>query len=142
MRNRGSSHRLVDHTSELVIRLVAPGFTDLVVEAGRAFSTLVPAHLGGVQDPTVREIEVESRDPEGALVAWLNELVYLAEAERWVPTHVDASVEEGPSGVRLHVRARGRTLEHPFVLVKAATLHGLALRDTPEGVTAEVTLDI
>jgi SHS2 domain-containing protein len=40
------------------------------------------------------------------------------------------------------VRARGHALSEPFVLVKAATLHGAKVDDGPDGLVAEVTLDI
>lgn len=139
-----SGHGFLDHTSEIVVRLHAPSFADLVEEAGRAFADLVPDHLGGRASSDVRELTVEGRDAAAALVNWINELVFLAEVERWVPSELSARVEEKTSraGTVVHVRARGRVLERPFVLVKAATLHGVELRAHTGGIEAEVTLDV
>jgi SHS2 domain-containing protein len=142
--DRGSGHTWLDHTSEISVRLHAPSFPGLIAEGARAFSELVPEHLGSVEAPEWREFTLEGGDRAGSLVDWLNELVFQAEVERWVPAEL--SVREGPreagrDGI-VHVRARGRTLERPFVLVKAATLHGVQLRSTPRGLEAEVTLDI
>jgi SHS2 domain-containing protein len=141
---RPSGHAFLDHTSEIVVRLHAPSFPDLVEEAGRAFADLVPEHLGGQASPDVREFTLEGRDAAATLVNWMNELVFLAEVERWVPCEVSARRDENTAGpvTALKVRARGRVLERPFVLVKAATLHGVDLRSGPHGIEAEVTLDV
>jgi SHS2 domain-containing protein len=42
----------------------------------------------------------------------------------------------------LRVEAQGTEMAEAPSLVKAATMHDLQLRDTPDGVEAEVTLDI
>jgi len=139
-----SGHTWLDHTSEISVRLHAPSFPELLAEGARAFSELVPEHIGSADAPEWREFTLEGDDRAGTLVDWLNELVFQAEVERWVPSEL--SVREEPHGAGrdgiIHVRARGRTLERPFVLVKAATLHGAELRSTPRGLEAEVTLDI
>ncbi|MDZ7778859.1 MAG: archease [Gemmatimonadota bacterium] len=152
-----SGYAWVDHTSEATLRLRGPTFAALLEEAARAFVSLVPGHLGGdgpeadddddAASGAWRELTLEEGDAASVLVGWLNELVYLAEVERWVPTEValEAGVDEqedvmstGP----VRVRARGRTLEQPFVLVKAATLHGAKVRSRSGHLEAEVTLDI
>jgi SHS2 domain-containing protein len=132
-------HELADHTSEIVLRLHATTFRELIVEAARGFADLVPDRLLGAPEPAPRDVSVPSTDRAAALVGWLNELVYLAEVESWVPATVER-VDEGPEGLR--IRASGRRLADPFVLVKAATLHGAVLREGPEGFRAEVTLDV
>ena len=40
------------------------------------------------------------------------------------------------------MRARGLPLDEPLVLVKAATQNGLFVRYGPDGLEAEVTLDL
>ncbi|MEX2465531.1 MAG: archease [Gemmatimonadota bacterium] len=141
---RPSGHAFLDHTSEIVVRLHAPSFAELVEEAGRAFADLVPKHLGGQASPDVREFTLEGRDAAATLVNWMNELVFLADVERWVPCELSARVDENTAGpvTALGIRARGRVLERPFVLVKAATLHGVELRPGPDGIETEVTLDV
>lgn len=84
-------------------------------------------------------MEVSSSDRASLLVEWLNELVYLAETERWVAT--EFKVERADDRV-FRSRARGMTVDLVPGLVKAATLHDLRLQDVPGGVEAEVILDI
>ncbi|HUP52469.1 MAG TPA: archease [Longimicrobiales bacterium] len=132
-------HELVDHTSEVTMRLRAPTFPALVAEATRAFAELVPPHARGARSDGWRELRVGGLDREAALVAWLNEIVYLCEVDRWLPEEAEVSVENGG---QLRVRVRGVALVEPFVLVKAATLHGAEIRAANGGLEVEVTLDI
>lgn len=131
-------HEIVDHTSELTLRLHAPSMPALVAVSAEAFLELVPPErLGAAVDET-RVLTIRGADPVLLLVAWLNELVYLSEVELWLPTALVAKeVEKG-----LEVHARGRRLLEPFVLVKAATLHDATVTAGERGLEAEVTLDI
>jgi SHS2 domain-containing protein len=139
-----SGHVFLDHTSEIVVRLHAPSFAELLEEAGRAFADLVPEYIAGRASPDVREFTLEGRDAAATLVNWMNELVFLAEVERWIPSELSARIDDSTAGpcTALSIRARGRVLECPFVLVKAATLHGVELRSGSDGIEAEVTLDV
>jgi len=134
----GSGHELVDHTSEIVVRLWARDFPALLQEATRAFATLVPPSIERTPSTERRAPELDGPDRPAILVEWLNELVYLSEADLWLPDEVRA--EEWNGGWRVH--ARGDALSTPFVLVKAATLHGARVDEEPGGLVAEVTLDI
>lgn len=149
-----SGHELLDHTSEIVVRLHAPSFPELIAEAARAFTGLVPKDAELRDAPDVRELTLEGPDPAALLVDWMNELVFLGEAERWIPTEIsvleeadgatglDVTTDAGPATSVVRVRARGAILAQPFVFVKAATLHGVEVRRGPDGIEAEVTLDV
>jgi SHS2 domain-containing protein len=142
-----SGHVWLDHTSEVSVRLHAPSLPELIAEGARAFAELVPDHMEGMDAPEPRSFRLDAGDDTATLVGWLNDLVYLAEVERWIPTRVDATWEnterrlvgDGPRVIR--VAARGRTLDRPFVLVKAATFHGAGVLTDPRGLEAEITLD-
>ncbi len=134
-----AGHELIDHTSEVTIRLRAPTFAVLVSEATRAFGKLVPP---AIRSPTLaepREFRVKGPDRAAGLVEWLNEMVYLCEVEQWLP--VDAELLSMENG-ELHIRAPGIALSAPFVLVKAATLHRAIVRERASGLVGEVTLDV
>lgn len=134
-----ASHELVDHTSELTLRLRAPTFGALVSEATRAFAEFVPPAIQGPVPGDSREFRVKGPDRAAGLVEWLNEMVYLCEVEQWLP--VDAELLSMENG-ELHIGARGAALAAPFVLVKAATLHRAVVRESASGLEAEVTLDV
>jgi SHS2 domain-containing protein len=131
-------HEVVDHTSELTLRLRAPSLPSLVAVSAEAFLELVPPERLGAALEETRVVRITGDDPVVLLVGWLNELVYLSEVELWLPTSVD--VDESDDGLEVH--ARGRRLLEPFVLVKAATFHEARVTAGERGLEAEVTLDI
>lgn len=136
---RGAAHELLAHTAEVKLRVRAADFPALAGEAGRALAAL---ELGGdvpLATGAAREIVVRAGDQGALLVDWLNELIYLAETDRWVATEFAPQVG-GP--LELRMRARGATVDTAPSRVKAATHHGLDVRTTADGVEAEVVFDV
>ena len=132
-------HEWIDHTSEVTLRAYASSLPELIGEVTRAFLELVPEAIRDPERDVEHELEVEASDPAAMLVDWINELVFLAEGECWLPAGPEVEVEEGS---RLLVRCGEVPLSSPFVLVKAATLHNVRVQKTRGGIEAEVTLDI
>jgi protein archease len=134
-----SSHRFVDHTSEIGLQVRAGSFGELLAEAGRGLARLLLRGVPMAAAGEAREIEVSAHDREALLVDWLNELLFVAETRLWVP--LEFEVLEA-SDTRIRARARGITVEIPPSIVKAATFHGLEVRETADGFAAEVILDV
>ena len=132
-------HRWVDHTAEVQLQVGAESLAGLAAEAGRALGLFL---LRGAPSEPAREartIEVLSVDREALLVDWLNEILFLAEVERWVAVEFDILET---SSERLKASARGVPVEEPPALVKAATFHGLAVEERDGGFQAEVIFDV
>ena len=132
-------HRFLDHTSEITLHVGAADWPGLLAEAGRGLAELLLRGAAPVPDGEWRPLEVSSHDREALLVDWLNEILYVAETALWVPAEIEV---EDSSNTHLKARARGVTVEESPSLVKAATFHGLSVRDQPEGLDAEVILDV
>lgn len=129
-------YRWVDHTAEVEVLIEAPTEAAVFADALAAFAELVGDGNGAAAER--REIEVEADDREALLAEWLNELVFLADVEQFVPERVNNLVlEEG----RLHASVRGH-LGEPRPIVKAITRHGLELRRSEEGWLARVVFDV
>lgn len=136
---REAGFEVLDHTSEVTLRLRAPDLPGLVTQATAGFLSFVPEESRGEAGEREERFDVDAGDRAATVVEWINELVFHAEAESWLP--VEPTVEEmGGSGVR--VSARKLPLSKPFVLVKAATLHDAEIRDSEGSLEVEVTLDI
>jgi SHS2 domain-containing protein len=133
------SHRFVEHTSEVILELRAGSWPALLEEAARGFGELELRGRAAPAAATDRSITLAAADEPALLVDWLNEFVYLAERERWVATDAWVAAADGHA---VRATARGVTLDEPPALVKAATLHGLTIRRTDDGVTAAVVLDV
>jgi SHS2 domain-containing protein len=129
----------IEHPGEVRFRLRAASLGDLASMAGRALAELELGRLPGPARGPWRPLLVQGRDPEAVLVHWLNELIYLAEAERWVAAEfaVDAA-----SNTELRMRARGVAVDEAPSRVKAATFHGLRIAPVTDGVEAQIVLDV
>lgn len=129
-------YRWVDHTAELELRIEAPTQEELHADALAAFSELVGREETGA--PARHDLLVAAADPAHGLVEWLEELVFLAETEDFVPERV-AAIEIGDEELRATVEGhRGR----PAHLVKAVTYHGLEVEQRDDGWHARVVLDV
>jgi SHS2 domain-containing protein len=132
---------VLEHTSEVELRVRAPTWPDLLAEAGRALS----ARLWDGATPPLRgegvwrRIELHAADRAALLVDWLNELLYHAEAEWWVPVEF---VINAASDQELHAHVRGVPVEHAPAAVKAATLYDADVAVSPAGLEATVVLDV
>jgi SHS2 domain-containing protein len=132
-------HEFVDHVSELALRIEAPSWADLLAEAVRAVGAELTREGRPAGPGAARTIEVESVDREALLVDLINELIFLAEAERWAPAAADTV---DASDRRARMRCAGVALAGPPSRIKAATFHGLSVRADETGTTAEVILDV
>jgi SHS2 domain-containing protein len=129
-------YRWVEHTAELELEIDAPTQEALLADALDAFEELVGDDPEG--EPARHEVVVRGEDPAVRLVEWLEELVFLAETEDFVPERI-ASVEIRDGEVRAEVEGRrGR----PSHLVKAVTYHGLQAEERADGWHARVVLDV
>ena len=132
-------HRWADHTAEIQLQVGAESLGDLATEAGRALGLLLLRGRAGEPSGPSRELEVASADREALLVDWLNEILFVAETELWVP--VEFEIREA-SPTRLRATARGVEVEEPPSNVKAATFHGLRVEERDDGLHAEVIFDV
>lgn len=130
---------IVEHRGEVRLRLHAATPGGLAAVAGRALAELEVGQESPGGATEWRDLQVSGRDFEAVLVNWLNELIYLAEAERWVAVEfrVVAVTETG-----LAMRVRGVRVDTAPSAVKAATFHGLRVERAPGGVTADIVLDV
>jgi len=132
-------HQWLDHTSEVQLQVEAESLAGLAAEAGRALGLLLLHDVPARPEGPAREIQVESVDREALLVDWLNEILFLAEVERWVAVEFDILEI---SSVHLKASALGVPVEESPALVKAATFHGLAVEERAGGLQAEVIFDV
>lgn len=130
---------VIEHPGEVRLRLRAASFGALAAVAGRALAEL---ELRRAPEPALdewRDITVRGRDREALLVHWLNELIYLAETERWVGTEFAL---EGATDSELTMRAKGVRVDMAPSQVKAATFHGLRIAAVAGGLEADILLDV
>ena len=124
-----------DHTAEVELVVRAPSPEDVFREAADAFGRYVELDTAG--EPATRTVDASGRDHATRLVALLEELIYLADTDGFVP---DDSVVE-LAGNDVHVQLTGRRTEVQPI-VKAATYHDLDFRKVGQEWEARVILDV
>jgi SHS2 domain-containing protein len=130
-----AAHRFVEHTGELELCVEAATEAGVFEEALAAFRSLVGSD-GGVA--ARHELDLAATDRGLLLAAWLDELVFLAEVEDFVPDRV---VSLALDDDRLRAAVEGRR-GRPAHLVKAVTLNSLELREEGGRWHARVVLDV
>ncbi len=130
-------YRMVEHVGEVELELQGASEADVFAAAAAAFRELVDGSAQG-HEPFRREIVLGPDGAEILLADWLEELVFLAEVEGFVPLQV---VELDLRGGRLRSVVEG-IRGHPRHLVKGVTLHELSLSEDEEGWHGRVVLDV
>ena len=132
---------IVDHTADVGIIAYGADINQAFANAARALFSLI-TELDDVAEILHRDIELVAPDQEGLLVEWLNELIYLFDAEliifkRFEITQLD--------NTQLRARSyweRVDSSRHKLkVGVKAATYHLLKV-DKDDGCKVQVFFDI
>ncbi len=125
-------------TAEVVFRAAANAFLAATVE-----------EPGAVERRVRRSIELEEPDLELLLMRFLNELVYLRDAEDLL-LHLDeieiSPIPPAAGPARLRAKLAGDRIDrrrHALASdIKGATAHGLRVAKTAEGWKATATLDV
>jgi SHS2 domain-containing protein len=124
-----------EHVGELELWVTAVSEEAVFLEALRALGELLGNEGGESQS---RDVAVAACDRALLFAGWLEELVFLAETEAFVP---DALEELALSPGALRARVLGHRGAPPH-LVKAVTLHRLAFEPDDDGWRARVVLDV
>ena len=128
----------LEHTADLALRIAGRDLRTLFANAAYAmFSQLVD--LKSIALDRERHVTVDGLDHVSLIVNWLNELLYLHE----ITGDVYAVFEiETLSPHKLNATVRGGTSSEVHTVIKAATYHGLEIKETADGLTATIVFDV
>ena len=129
-------HEWRSHTAEIELAIDAETPEQVFVEAAAALSELISLARDG--EEARHEVALEASDHAALLVEWLQELIFLADTESFVPEQVDELRLESHA-IRATVVGRRSEVEP---LVKAATYHQLQFTCVNAIWQARVVLDV
>ena len=125
------------HTAEVELFVRAESEEAVFADALDAFGRLIELEAGG--EPARHALALEGRDPAALLVEWLEELIYLADTDSFVPDGAER-LELSAAGLRAEVVGRRAAFDP---LVKAATYHDVRFERTNDGSwEAKIVLDV
>ena len=132
---------LIEHTADVGIMAYGADVKEAFANAARGMFSLI-VELESVRQAEHRDIEVTAPDEESLLVTWLNELIYLFDAESMLFSRFDITEL---STDRLKARAYGEPVDNTRhrlkTGIKAATYHMVeVVRDN--GIRVKVLFDI
>jgi SHS2 domain-containing protein len=132
------SYRWGEHVGELELHVEAASERDVFADATLAFAELLSDDERPAIEAEPRRFGATGRDRAALLAAFLEELIFLAETERFVPSGLEEL--RLADGALEAVVAGGRG--EPPHLVKAVTHHRLAFEPVEGGWRASVLLDV
>jgi SHS2 domain-containing protein len=132
---------IVDHTADVGIKAYGASMSQAFANAAKALFSLI-TELDNIDEVLHRDIELVAPDQESLLVEWLNELIYLFDAENIIFKRFDITQL---NSTRLKARGYGEKVDsskHKLKIgVKAATYHMLKV-DKTNGCQVQVLFDI
>ncbi len=128
-------HEWREHTAELELFVRAATPEEVFGEAAHAFGRLVERTAEG--EAAHRRIAVEGRDFASLLLGFLDELIYLADTDSFIPDQTRIELAQG--GLRAALEGRVTEIQP---IVKAATYHQLEFRERDGVWEARVVLDV
>lgn len=124
-------YRILEHTADVGIEALGGTSEEVFEASAEALASLLGAWFPSEGEP--RDLIVEAPDREALLVGWLDEILYLREAQDLIfggfevhslgDRQLEATVRAAP--------AAGREIEG--VGIKAATFHRLEVSRQPDG---------
>lgn len=133
------SYEIVEHTADVGIVARASTLAELFEQAARGLADISGTWTPGTAEKRV-QIDLDSRDLEGLMVDWLNELMYLQEIHDAHYASVDVteiSEQQLRATIGLSV---GK--EWTGTAVKAATFHKLVVEQRSDEWFTRVYVDV
>jgi len=133
---------IIDHTADVGIIAYGVDIKQLFSNAALALFSLI-TEPESITEKLHRGLEISSEDRDNLLVEWLNELIYLFDAEHVLFNRFDIA---SLSNKRLKATCYGEKIDplrHRIKIgVKAATYHMLKVDKDSNGYKAQIIFDI
>jgi len=130
---------VIEHEADMGLEIYGSNLAELFMHAGAALFSLI-TDPETIAARFTRQITMENE--EGALVVFLNELLYLWDTERFIPGTFSVLEKAG----RLNIVMTGEAFDpgkHPvYKEIKAVTYHKFAIKQENNLLKATIFLDI
>ncbi len=134
-----SGYRELPHTADLALEVWGQDLPELFAHAAEGLVNLALSVEPGAPVSARRQVDLNAPDWEALLVDWLNEILALQDEHGEGYVTFDLSL---PRPYELAAHIGGTQACEPRRTIKAATFHGLAIRQGPEGWHAIVVFDV
>jgi SHS2 domain-containing protein len=132
---------ILEHTSDIGVIAHGSDIREVYINAAKGMFSLI-TESREIREEEKREIEIEAADPESLLVAWLNELIYLFDAENLLLKRFDITRLTDTTLKATVYGEKADLSRHSIKIgIKAATYHMLSI-EKGDGIKARVLFDV
>lgn len=133
-------YTFVDHTADVMADCWGRGFSGLLIAAADAlYETALEERRDDRED--VHTIELSAQGWEDMLIRWLQELLFLLDAEQFVGVSFSFDAA-GPERLAARVEGYRHAPEERGPEIKAATYHGLEVQREGDRYKARIVFDL
>ena len=136
---------LIEHTADVGVKIYGKSLQELFKNAADALYYLLVSNVTPEPNKS-HSITLEAEKTDELLIAWLNELISLLFADKFLPNSYHVSIEDSGNKKMLRCILRGEECDpyqNPLSMeVKAATYHDLKIQEIDRGYMAQVIFDI
>lgn len=125
------------HTADLAIRVWAPDYKCLLITALKGMYFLMDVKLYRKKS-FCRNFTFEADDPEGLLVMFLSEFLFMVEKDNIAFDQVNLVQQCN----HLYVQAEGELIAPLYNEIKAVTYHNLSVDKMEEGLEVSIVFDV
>ncbi|MBX4211998.1 archease [Candidatus Pacearchaeota archaeon] len=128
----------LEHTADIKFKAYGGTVNELFENAAEALSSYL-SHGDKIKSKKGKTIQVSGTDYESLLYSFLDELIFLVDAENFVTARADVQLRGFNLKAELYGdETKGYDLDH----IKAATYAEMYVKKTPKGWEAQVVLDV
>ena len=137
-----SGFKILEHTADVGLVATGATFTETLSWLATGMFSII-ADLDCVELAETRHTEVDSTNPEALVFDWLNELLYVYEADGFLPKVFRVAADEDATSLAAELQGEPVDAERHRLrtAVKAATYHNLQVRHEDEW-RIQVVLDV
>ena len=133
-------------TADIAFEATARDLPELFTDAADAMTNVMIDNIEAIQPRDIRQIELSNEKLEMLLFDFLQELIFLKDAERLLLRIRDVQIDERNDIYFAKAIAEGERIDaerhHQRADVKAVTLHDFCVEQAENGWKARVLLDI
>jgi len=131
----------LDISGDAGLRIWGKDLEDLLTNAAEGLGELI-TDLSAIKVTETREVILSSERNEDLLVKWLNELIFLFDTYGFVGKRFEVNLKSDTLKAAVSGGIFNVETNEGRLLVKAATYHGLSLKQDAAGWEAVVVFDI
>lgn len=141
-----SGYHFLEHTADIKVKAYGKTLNEAFQEAARALFEIM-TDTSKITPTIRRKIEIEAEDAQALLYEWLEEFIYLFDAEGLVFSEFSVeSIQQTEGRYKLKGEAIGEEFnmeKHPQrTEIKAITYHEMKIKQAPDQTILEFVFDI